>query len=154
MALSLAHVSSENIKVIVQRDSSLAFPEDDYQAYLDGGLDESKLRFKEGDAPTRFVLRTVLPYALAKSVKNAQTTLSGGEVKLQFAFTDEDVRCSLVDIENPAHVPQDQWLKFEKAGDGGASEKLMSVLMASGISMELFTAKQAYLNKGAGLKKS
>jgi hypothetical protein len=154
MAISLSHVTSENIKIICKQDSALAFPDEDYQEYLDNRLDESKLRFKEGDAPTRFILRTVLPFELAKAVKNAQTKMQGGELRVQMSFTDEDVRCSLVDIENPQHVPKDQWIKFEKAGDGGASEKLMSVLMASGISMDLYSAKQAYISKASDLKKS
>ena len=61
MALKLSHISADTIKVICRMDSALAGTGEDYQAYLDGGLDESKLVFVEGDEPTRFVLRTVLP---------------------------------------------------------------------------------------------
>jgi hypothetical protein len=154
MAINLSALTKETIKVIVKSDSALAFPDEDYQAYLDGGLDESKLRLKEGDSPTYFLMTTVLKYGLAQKVKNAQTTIKDNAVKLQFSFIDEDVRCSLVGITNPATLPQEQWLKFEKAGDGGASEELIELLIAAGISMELFTAKQAYLSNRSNLKKS
>lgn len=154
MAINLSHLTSENVRVIIKSDSALSHPDEDYQAYLDGGLDQSKLRFNEGDEPTYFVMKTVLKYGLAQKVKNAQTTMEGGNIKLQLSFIDEEVRCSLVDIVNPATLPVDQHLKFTKAGDGGASEDLMSLLMASGLSMELYAAKQAYLAKKSNLKKS
>lgn len=154
MAINLSHLTSENIKVIVKSDSALSHADEDYEAYLEGGLDQSKLRLKEGDEPTFFVMKTILKYGLAQKVKNKQATVKNGQMEIELSFMDEEVRCSLVDILNPATLPEDQHLKFSKAGDGGASEDLMSLLMASGLSMELYSAKQAYLSKRSNLKKS
>jgi hypothetical protein len=155
MALKLSHISADTIKVICRMDSALAGTGEDYQAYLDGGLDESKLVFVEGDEPTRFVLRTVLPYGLAQRVKNEQTAFKDGQMTLQMAFINEEVRCALVDIVNPPTLAPDQWIKFERDSDGGASKKLMELLIAADVAQDLFLCKKAYADRGSsGLKKS
>jgi hypothetical protein len=103
--------------------------------------------------PTRFVMRKVLPFSLAKKVQNDQVTTRDGKMEVQLGFISEEVRASLVDIKNPEDVPQDQWIKFEKDKDGGASEKLMELLMAARIVDELYSARQVKVSKMSELLK-
>jgi len=132
----------ETFDVVLSIDSALDMTEDEFKIYSET-LDESLLKFKEGELPTRFVMRKVLPFALAKKVQNEQMATVNGQMQVQLSFMCEEVRAALVDIKNPPNVPEDQQIKFEKEKDGGASEKLMELLISAGVVNELYTARQA-----------
>jgi hypothetical protein len=143
MALQLPSLS-ESIEVIAKIDSSIAKTSDDaYEKYLETG-DEAHLAFSEGEEPTRFVMRKVLPYSLAQKVQSEMVKMTGGgEVNVSMTFMAEEVRCSLVGIKNPASLPVDKHIKFERDSDGGASKDLMAQLVGCGVAMNLFTARKA-----------
>ena len=142
----------DTFDVIISIDSALDISSEDWERYRET-LDESHLKFKDGMQPTRFVMRKVLPFSLAKKVQNDQVTTRDGKMEVQLGFISEEVRASLVDIKNPEDVPQDQWIKFEKDKDGGASEKLMELLMAARIVDELYAARQVKVSKMSDLLK-
>jgi hypothetical protein len=143
MALVLPSLT-ETIEVIARIDSAIApTTDDDYDAYVKTG-DESRLTFADGEAPTRFVMRKVLPYSLSQKVQSEMVKVSGGgEVNVSMTFMAEEVRCALIDVKNPATLPVDQHIKFSRDGDGGASKELMAQLVGAGVAMNLFTARKA-----------
>lgn len=151
MAVLLA-TKRDTFDVIVSVDTSLDVTEDQWNLYKET-LDETHLRFKEGMQPTRFVMRQVLPFALAKKVQNDQMTTKNGTMEVQLGFILEEVRASLVEIKNPEDVPEDQKIKFEKDKDGGASEKLMELLSAARLVEELYSARQVKVGKMSELLK-
>lgn len=157
MALKLAQLDG-SLQVISKLDSSLDCSDEDYQNYLNNGLDESYLKFKPGDAPTKFVMRKTLPWGLAKKVEDEKVSMAKGEMQIRMSFIAEEVRVSLIDILNPPHVPDDEQIKFKKASDGGASEQVMEKLLACGIVQDLYAARKAVLEKNTlnkdDLKKS
>lgn len=138
MALKLPS-RNETFKVVLRLDSAIGCPAEDYDKYLES-LDESVLQLTE--EPTRFVMRKVLPYRLASGVQDKQFSFKKGEVEVRSSFMLEEVRCSIVGIENPAHIPLEERLEFKADGDGGASEDLMSILGASNLVMDLYRARQ------------
>ena len=148
----LLPTQKDTFEVIVSIDSALDSTPEQWEKYRET-LDESHLSFKEGMEPTRFVMRRVLPFALDKKVQNEKVTTKDGKMEVQLGFISEEVRASLVDIKNPADVPQEQWIKFEKEKDGGASEKLMELLSAVSIVDELFSARQVKVIRTSDLLK-
>ncbi len=140
MAVQLA-TRLETFKVILRIDGSLVKNDEEYNEYLKT-LDESILKFEDGaEEPTRIVMRKVLPYALAQKVENQKLKFKDGEVQMQTAFIMEEVRCSIVDIENPGTLPN------TKHGDGGASIELIEILVGAGVINDLYTARQNMANK-------
>lgn len=149
----LLNTKRETFDVILSFDTALDVTEEEFELYKET-LNETHLRFKEGQNPTRFVLRQVLPFALAKKVQNDQITTVNGKMEVQLSFIPEEVKAALVDIKNPPELPEDQQIKFEKDKDGSASEKLMELLMAAGVVQELYNARQLKLGSvQANLKK-
>jgi hypothetical protein len=142
MALKLSTIADGTIEVIARIDSSLPadLTDDEYNKYLEN-LDETILRISGDDKPTRFVMRRVLPYALAQKVANKQLKLIEGNLQPQLGYMTEEVRCALVSIKNPDTVPADEQLKFERASDHGASEDLIARLMSCGVVMNLYHAR-------------
>lgn len=155
MGIKLSQISDGSIKVIARIDDALAFNEEGYTKYLETN-DESHLDLVQGIEPTRFVLRKVMPYSLAQKVQNKQVRFEKGEAQFQMSFMAEEVRCCLTGVENPASLPDDQQIKFERGSDGGASEHLLEKLMAAGIVNDLYMARKNVMEgKGTlGLKKS
>lgn len=138
MALKLPS-RNETYKVVLRLDSAIGCGDEDYERYLET-LDESILQLKE--EPTRFVMRKVLPYRLASGVQDKQFSFKKGEVEVRSSFMLEEVRCSIVGIENPPHLAPEDRLEFKADGDGGASEELMAALGASGLIMDLYKTRQ------------
>jgi len=138
-----ADMSDGKIKVISRRDRTIqeVTPEA-YEAYL-VDLDESILGITEETKCTRFVLRKVLTYKAQLKVKNAQVSMEDGVVKPQLSFMSEEVRLSLMDIENP-DVPEDHkkyLLTYKRENDGGAGYNLMAILESAGVVNDLYAAK-------------
>lgn len=138
----------ETIEVISRVDSAINANAEQYEQYLKT-LDETFLPKVEGEEPTRFVLRKILPFKLSQKVKNQQLSIKDGEAQFQFASITEEVRCALIGIKNPPGLPEDQHIEFTKAGDGGASESLIESLDAAGIIMDLYAARNQSVQKGA-----
>ena len=137
------------IRVITSKDASIEGTEPDvYKEYLET-LDESKLSFVEGGQPTRFVLRKIIPYKQSIRLKNSQVTMKDGELQPQIAFINEEVRLSLVDIENPNVEPQHKkhLMEFKRDGDGGATHAIMEKLEAFGVVTDLYTARNHHAPK-------
>lgn len=132
----------ETIKVIASADACVA-KESDYAGYLKT-LDESLLKCTEGMAwtPTRFVLRKVLPFALARKVQDAQMGMADNEMQVRTGYILEEVRCSLIGVEDDPSLAVEEKIDFKKDGDGGADKELMAQLNAAGIIMDLWTARQ------------
>jgi len=143
MALKLPS-RNETYKVVLRIDSAVGCSAEEYDRYLET-LDESLLKLKE--EPTRFVMRKVLPYRLASQVQDMQFGFEKNEVKVRSSFMLEEVRCSLVGIENPPHIPESEKIEFKAHGDGGASEDLMASLGAAGVAMDLYKTRQAFSPK-------
>lgn len=136
-------LDAPNIKVICFNDSAIeGTSQEDYDEYLEE-LDESKLKIVEKGLPTRFVMRKVLPYKLSLKLKNAQVAMKDGTLTPQLSFMNEEVRLSLIDIENPQVSPQHEkhLLIFKKHGDGGATDAIMEKLEAFGAISNLYQAK-------------
>lgn len=132
--------AKKTIKVVVSRDSAVGAPEA-YQDYLQS-LDESVLELTA--EPTRFVLNTVLDYRDQERVMSMQTkTTHTGQVSLDMSYMLEEVRCALVDIENPDDVPELQRIKWKRESDQRTSKALMAQLNSAGIVTDLYTALTA-----------
>lgn len=143
----------ETFSVIASLDSALEKDGDAYEKYLQT-LDESHLKIIPGEEPTRFVMRKVLPFKLAQKVQNAQIEISEAGTQIKPAFMMEEVRCSLVDVQNPPSLPASDHIKFEKHSDGGASYGIMEMLLAAGVVNDLYKARAyAILGLGDSLKK-
>lgn len=155
MAILLSKISDGTIEVIARIDSALKdISDENYSEYLKT-LDESLLSFNDGEQPTRFVLRKVLPYGIAQKIKNQQMRMEKGEMQVQMGFINEEVRAALVDIKNPPGIPEDQQIKFKRASDGSASEELIAILDAAGIVSDLFAARKNVMEKSIeNVKKS
>lgn len=147
---------SEIVKVIARCDDSLicddveAF-EKAYESYLED-LDESKLQFSEGCEPTRFLLKRNLNLKEHIKIKNDQVKVTNkGEFLLQQgSYQVEEVRMSLVGIENPPNVIG--CLEYKADGAGGASKDLLEKLVMAGIVDDLHSVltnikKNKKLNK-------
>lgn len=147
MALSLAKISDGTIEVISRMDSALdQVTDEEFSSYLQA-LDESLLRFKDGEEPTRFIMRRVLPYATAQKIKNMQMRMEKGEMQIQMGFMAEEVRASLVDIKNPADLPEPEQIKYRRGSDGLASEELIAMLDSAGIVSDLFSARKNVMER-------
>ncbi len=133
MAVHLA-TKGETFKVVLRVDSALDMTSEEYDAYI---KDPSLLKVKEGEQPTFVVMRKVIPYGLAQKIENQKMKYKEGEVQLQMGFMMEEVRCAIVDIENPGNLPT------AKHGDGGASFELMELLVNAGLVNDLYAARQA-----------
>ena len=139
-----ADLEDGRIKVISRRDRAISdVTPETYKAYI-ATLDESELGMEEGAKPTRFVMRKILPYKAALRVKNAQISMKDGDVQPQLSFMSEEVRLSLMDIENPECTENEKkyLLEFKRESDGGAGYKLMAILEAAGVVNDLYTARQ------------
>lgn len=151
MALKLPS-KTETVKCIVRADTALLWSGDpitddeNWASYLKSA-DESYLQFKDGEKPTRFVLRKVLSYDQSARVQNAQTTMRDGKVEIQMSFIQEDVRQALVDIENPDYVPLPDRIQYKRDSDGSCSKEIIEGLQALGVIMDLFTMRQNATSK-------
>jgi hypothetical protein len=88
-------------------------------------------------------MRKVLPYRAAQGVQNQQFRYAGGEVHLQPAFMLEEVRCSIVGVDNPQTVAPEDRLNWEAHSDGYTSFDMMAKLQGAGIVMDLYRARQS-----------
>ncbi len=163
MALIL---TTDNIEVISRLDSSfdkdkfgIESDEDEdsdelslfdkaYNEYLED-LDETKLHFKEGEIPTRFIMKRILSYKISTSIKNEQIKMRGkGEMDVRIGTTMmEEVRASLIDIKHPEGTDAGN-LVFKRENDQRCSMELMALLEAHGIVGDLYKARQSSLGKG------
>ena len=139
-----ADLTDGRIRVISRKDRAIEkISADAYNQYIKC-LDEKVLGLEDDQPVTRFVMRKILPYKAALKVKNAQITMTDGEVQPQLSFMSEEVRLALLDIENPDvdEKHKKYLLEFKRENDGGASFKLMAVLEAAGVVNDLYTARQ------------
>lgn len=145
---SLSAISRESVDVVLKCDDALDMTADAYKAYIDAGAPKELLVYKEGKTPTWFKLRLVLPYRSTLKLENMKLDLiqkrDGDTVTKdlvpQLAWMIEDVRLSLVAIEQPPgeEIPE---LVYKRDAEGGASFELMSVLMALDVYADLFNAR-------------
>lgn len=140
MAFMLS-MMDETIKVVVSKDTAINCDEEAYQEYLKD-LDESRLNL-EGD-PTRFVLKKHLAYSERQHVMNSQASLKNGEVTPNLGYVMDEVKLSLVEIENPATTPDLQKLRFkdkDRKRQEEKKEKIVAGLSSMGVLMDLFNAR-------------
>lgn len=155
--------SKGNFKIILERDDALESSKEDHEAYLKAGLKEELLKFKEGKQPTRFVMRKTLDYDSQQQILNEQIQYKRSnkgkmEQQLNMSFVLSEVKNSLVDIENPADLPEEQHIIYKNDSDGSTSKDLISLLHGAGIVMELYGIRSALLTENTekveALKKS
>lgn len=147
MAITLDNLVADGlIDVIIRSDSALDVTDEEYGDYVKT-LDESKLKYKEGDMPTKWVMKRKLTYRQKQNIENKKVRLEKGEVQIQLGFMMEEVKMSLVDIKNPSNVPPDKCLVLKKTGDG-VDEEFLSKL--GDIVQELYNVRSAYLEASKG----
>lgn len=154
MAFSLSKESNK-ISVIARCDDSLLVEdqeefENTYLSYLED-LNENKLKFIDGKLPTRFILKRNLNLSEHIKIKNDQFKMnSSKEFIVQMGSQIEEIRLSLIDIENPSDRPD--CVTFKADGSGGATKDLIEKLVNSGITDDLhlalsFARKTKQINK-------
>lgn len=146
MAISMNDVKEKVIEVIAKCDSSLDITDQEYEEYITT-LDATKIKLKQGDEPTRFVLNTNLKYEHLLKIDTEFSISRDGNVKVSASNRHEEVRLCLIDIVNPSTLPKDQHLLYKKAGDGGAARELMAILITNGIADNLYAALQTVKNR-------
>lgn len=137
---------ADTFRVAISADSALDMTDEEYSLYTDS-LDETLLRVKEGQELTWFVMRKVLPFGLAKKVQSEQSSYKNGRMQMDLGYISEEVKCSLVDIINPASVSDDEKIVWKRGSDGSTSEDLMELLISAGIHMDLFRARATATKK-------
>jgi aconitase B len=149
-------VNDGTIEVIVSKDTALLdLDKDTYTEYLKT-LDEKLLKFKDGEAPCRFVMKKRVDYKKQKWLDNQMVVYSEGEAQYQAAFALDVVRACLDEIKYPDYVPMEKRIIVKKTGDGYVDDRTMSMLAPTGICHELFVARSMFIDKesgGASLKK-
>jgi hypothetical protein len=146
MAFKLTNFTDGTLDVVSSNDPALDMTADEYDTYQ-SSLDPSLLKLKEGQEPTIFVLKKVLPYGVSQRIKGKQMTYDKGEVYVGTGHISDEVRAALSDIKNPASC--DDPIKFKKSGDGGATPEIMAMLDAFGITQDLYIARKLYLERAA-----
>lgn len=142
------------ISVIVQADTSLDVSEEVYSEYLKN-LDESILTFKDGEEPTRWIMKRTLPLKHATKIENSKVRYDkSGEIQIQLGnAVHDEIRAALKDIRNPDSVPEDKALKLKFTGDGFVRDDIFEKLVACGIVQNLYTARQAAISVVGSVKK-
>jgi hypothetical protein len=158
MSFTLDNIAVDgNIEVIIRADSALNVTDEEYDEYIKSGLDEGKLKYHPSISPTRWVMKKSIPYRLQQRIDNQKVRFEKGEAQVQMAFTAEEVRASLVEIKYEDDVPLDKRIVLKRDGDGMVEETLMGKLNQAGVTMNLFNARNQYLeyikSGGSQLKK-
>lgn len=142
MALFFSAIKSKEIKVISQKDEALTedVTNEIYQSYLKD-LDESKLTFKKGEAPTYFVLKTAGSQEEILRQKDNMASLAmkskdSGEMPV-YSMMLATVRVALKDMIT------DGQSQMVKDTSGLASEDFMTWLVATDIIGDLFSALES-----------
>jgi len=150
MALNFEN-ENDFFEVISFKDESVTCDQESYGEYLKT-LDETILQLKPDVMPTRFKMKKIIPYAVKKNLRKDQYGMDteGKNINVNLGFIIDEVRASLVDINNPG-----KGLEFKKDGDNMASKLLIEKLDTYGIVQELYAARQGVLGaKGSVSKKS
>lgn len=144
MAISLS-TEDKNIRVIAFVDPAIeGTTREEYEDYLKD-LNENKLKMVEGQKPTKFVLKVFLDYKDAQKVKSGQTRTEGRDIHFDLSYTMEEVRRSLIGIENPG-----PGLTFARdKSDGKADKNLIARLESASVVGDLALARANAL-KGQG----
>lgn len=144
MAIRASKKDLSSLELIGRKDDALA-PDCDYGEYLKT-LDQSKLKFRDGVQPTRFLLNFELTGKESERVKNAM--ISGkdedGDPAMalgswQFALA----RVALKGIQNPTDIPEEEHLKLELDDRGLPNEKILGKLDKYGVIQDIFSAYSA-----------
>lgn len=152
-------VKDGTFDVVLRQDPALEeMTDEEYEDYLKT-MDESKLRLKGEQEPTRFTMLRKLKYAHRQWVDAAKIKVDKtGEMSLQlFEFMMREVRASLVGVKSPASVPTEKRIEsvIKKTGDGLLSEEF--AIQLGDMVGSLFNARQTYLESqkgtGADIKK-
>jgi hypothetical protein len=152
MALFFNHAMTQGtMEVILKQDSAVDCSDEAYAEYCKT-LDESMLGLKDPAEATRFVLKKTLNLKNTQAVRSKMMKYEGGEMKLDPTFIIDEVRASLVDIKNPASVPEEYALKMKKNGDGTVDDDLMVKLIQIGAVENLYNVRSEYLKSNAGVE--
>lgn len=149
MALTIDNLSGPGtMKIILKIDPALeGTSQEEYSDYL-RDLNESKLKVKDGEIPTRWVMKKQVKYGDKQRIDDMKIKIGdGGRVGFGMAWMAEEIRCTLVDVENPDSVPVDKRITLKKSGDGTVMEDTMSML--GEIPTLLYYARASHLMGGA-----
>jgi len=156
----LLQTNSVPLQIISKQDSAIEPDEAAFEDYIQSKLDESKLTFKEGQEPTRFIMSRNLDYDDQQEIMSQQikSEIKGGKIKqtANVGYMLEEVRRALIDIENPSTIPGEQHINWKRDTDGKTSKGLIALLNSAGIATELFSTRNEVLQpaKTEILKKS
>lgn len=131
-----------NFQMVAQCDDALA-EGSDYDAYSSSG-DESKLKFKDGMTPTRFVLNLDFSGKAAEKIKNAMLGSGGDDaVKMTYgSWTFAVAKLALKEIVNPPDLGLEESFVMKKDGAGLAHDDLLAKLDRFGIVQNIFSLYQ------------
>ncbi len=148
--MALSKRSAQTIKVVALADDSVNCSREVYDLYLIS-LDEALLQL-EGE-PTRFVVRTVLPYDLQQKLDNDKVKMDAAR-NMQIATSSlPEARAILVGIEAPSTQSAEDRIEFKKDSDGLASKDLVTELNANGICADLVTARSNSISAKPSVEK-
>jgi hypothetical protein len=139
-----------DLEVIIGIDSALDVTPEEYQEYLQT-LDESLLKFKEGEEPSRFVMKRHVPekHALKIEDKKLSVKTDGDSVALGMSYLHLEVAATLKDIKYPDYVPEEKRIKLKFTGDGLVQSHIIEQFHSANIIKNLATGRQNYLKKFA-----
>lgn len=143
MPLKLPSIT-DTFKVVLRApvEGAVSCSSEEYDQYLKT-LDESYLKLTA--EPTRFVMRKVLPSVAQASITDAQFKVDGaGKFEMRMSFMAKEVQHSIIGIENPEGIPEDQKIEFKRSGElgGGVHEDILAMLNAAGVVNDLYQARQ------------
>lgn len=145
------------IRVISRLDTGLntTDPEFDqkYNEYLKN-LDESILPIKDQNVITRFIMSTTPSYNEAQSMIAMQFKLKDGPKSIDPNYLLEQVRNSLIRIENGPNVSQEDRIIWKADSDGKTDKNLIAQLHTVGAIFDLFTARINATSSASNVKKN
>lgn len=131
------------LELVAESDDAIDVEKSDYDAYIEAGLDEKHLVFKEGAQPTRWILNFQLKGKEAERIKNASLSGKDAEGKpglafgsLSFAVT----RLCLKEIVNPTDLPVEEAIVMRKDAAGYVHDDLIGVLDRAGVVQSIWSA--------------
>lgn len=145
MAFELV-VRGGNIEVILYRDSLVTCTREEYDEYLKSfgnaaGCDEDFLKLSgPREEATRFVLRRSVPFDKKQWLRGKNIAVKQNDVELNANYSIDLVRAALIDVLNPAGVPDTKAIRFKRDKDGMASGDLINKLDDAGVLTDLVAA--------------
>lgn len=146
MAFTFEKSKNTKVKVILSVDRSIGKKSayaDYIESFKKGEGDESLLELKEGEYPTRFVLRKNLTFETKQKIRSKNFKWKSrkeeeGGIDIDINYSYDLIRVALIDIENPPDV--DNVLTFKNDNDNYCSKEIINILDENNVITDLITA--------------